>query len=166
IVGDVKSRQLDADWTAEMYLPYPQNPRSGLNFVARANADPSSLEEAARNEFRSIDRDQPISQVTTLERLRSRSVAQPRFNTLLLGLFAAVAMALAAVGIYGVMSYSVMQRVHEIGVRMALGARARDVLKLVIGQGAKLALIGVSIGLAAAAALTRLMRGLLFGVSE
>jgi putative ABC transport system permease protein len=164
IVGDVKHQRLDADLTAEMYVPYPQNPSRSLDFVVRTAAEPSALAAAARNEFRNIDQDQPISQITTLAQLRSRSVTQPRFNTLLLGLFATIALALAAVGVYGVMSYSITLRTHEIGIRMALGARAGDVLKLVVKQGMALALIGMTLGLTASLALTRLMSDLLFDV--
>jgi putative ABC transport system permease protein len=164
IVGDVRHRRLDGDLTAEMYVPYPQNPYPDLGFVVRTGADQMSLAAAARNELRKIDLDQPITEITTLAQLRSRSVAQPRFNTMLLGLFAAIALALAAVGVYGVISYSVAQRTHEIGIRVALGARAGDVLRFVVGQGMTLVLIGIAVGLAASFALTRLMEGLLFGV--
>jgi putative ABC transport system permease protein len=165
IVGDVKHRRLDAELTSEMYLPYPQNPRPNLSFVARTNVDQTSLAAAARNELRNIDRDQPISEITSLAQLRSRSVAQPRIITLLLGLFAAIALALATVGIYGVISYSVTRRTHEIGIRVAMGARAVDVLKLVLRQGMALILIGIVIGLASSFALMRLMSNMLFEVS-
>jgi ABC-type antimicrobial peptide transport system permease subunit len=151
--------------SAEMYVPYPQNPDPWLNFVVRTGGDQQSMAAAVRNELRKIDRDQPITEITTLAQLRSRSVAQQRLNTLLVGLFAAIALALAAIGVYGVISYSVTQRTHEIGIRVALGAQAGDVLKLVVGQGMALVLIGIAVGLAASFALTRLMEGLLFDVS-
>jgi putative ABC transport system permease protein len=146
-------------------LPYPQNPRPDFSFVARARDGEASLAAVARNELRNVDRDQPISEIATLAQLRSRSVAQSRFNTLLLGLFAAIALALAAVGVYGVISYSVTRRTHEIGIRVALGARAIDVMKLVLRQGMTLVFIGIVIGLASSFALTRLMSNLLFDVS-
>jgi putative ABC transport system permease protein len=112
-----------------------------------------------------VDKDQPVSNIRTMEDILSKSIARQRFTMLLLGIFAGVALLLAAVGIYGVMSYSLAQRTHEIGIRMALGAQSRDVLKLAVGQGLKLVLIGVAIGLVAALGLTRVLKSLLFGVS-
>jgi putative ABC transport system permease protein len=135
------------------------------NLTIRSAGDPLSLAAAVRREARAIDPDQPVAAVRTMEQVLNESVAAPRYRTWLLGLFAAVALILAGVGIYGVISYTVAQRTHEIGVRMALGARSPDVLKLVVGQGIKLALAGVLLGLGGAWALTRLVRNLLFGVS-
>jgi len=131
----------------------------------RVAGDPPAIVGAVRNEIRAIDREAPIDSVKTLDQRLTESVAQPRFNTLLLALFAGVAMTLTAVGLYGVMAFSVTARTREIGVRVALGARGADVLRLVISQGMKLTLIGVAIGMVAALALTRLMKGLLFGVA-
>jgi putative ABC transport system permease protein len=127
--------------------------------------NPTNLTPAIREQIWALDKDMPIANVATMDRLLAESVAQPRFRTLLLGIFATLALALASIGIYGVISYSVTQRTHEIGIRMALGAQARDVSKLVVLEGMALALIGVAIGLAASFALTRLMESLLFEVS-
>jgi len=166
IVKDVKQREWTAEPMREMYLPYLQNPApSYLTLVARTTADPLSLAAAVRNEVWTIDKDVPVSQVASMEQVIAGATGGPRFNLLLLNLFASVALILAAVGIYGVMAYSVSQRTHEIGIRLALGAQTTDVIKLVVGQGMALTLIGVAIGLAAAFAVTRLMSSLLFGVS-
>jgi putative ABC transport system permease protein len=136
-----------------------------MTLVARVTGDPTNLTAAIRSAVLQIDKEQPIANIRTLDQILSTSIAQQRFSMLLLGVFAAVAMLLAAVGIYGVLSYSVTQRTHEVGIRMALGAGRREVLRLVIGHGMLLTLIGVAAGLVAAFALTRLMSTLLFNVS-
>jgi putative ABC transport system permease protein len=136
-----------------------------MTLVVRTGSNPPLLTSAIRNAVLSIDKTQPLSDVKTLDQYVAASIAQQRLSTFLLGIFAAVAMALSAVGIYGVMSYSITQRTHEIGIRRALGASRSNILKLVVGYGMFLTLIGVVIGLASAFALTRLMSALLFGVS-
>jgi putative ABC transport system permease protein len=166
VVKDVRQFGLNADPKPQMYLSYMQ---AGIfkptYLVVRTDVEPLSLAAAVRGAVWEIDKDQPVSNVRTMEDVLSGSIARERFSMLLLGIFAAVALVLAAVGIYGVMSYSVAQRSHEIGIRMALGAQRSDVLKLAVGQGLNLLLIGVVIGLAAAVILTRVMSSLLFGVS-
>jgi len=132
--------------------------------VVRASGDPASLAPAIQSEVSALDKNVTVSQVQTMDQVVEDSTAQPRFYLLLLGTFAAVALVLAAVGIYGVMSYSVSRRTHEIGIRMALGAERRDVLRLVVGQGMILAVLGAGVGLIAALGLTRLMSSLLYGV--
>jgi putative ABC transport system permease protein len=136
-----------------------------MTFVIRTRGDATAVISAARNVIRALDPEQPVADVRTMESLIGTSMARARFNTLLLTIFAVVASLLAGVGIYGVMACSVAQRTREIGVRMALGARANDVLKLVVRRGMTLSLAGVAIGVAASFALTRLMETLLFNVS-
>jgi putative ABC transport system permease protein len=164
VVGDVKHRGLTIESGAEVYVPHPQLPHSAMNIVARAEGDPLSIVAAVRNEAFAIDRNQPVANIRTMEQYLADSVARPRFHTVLLGLFAALALALAVVGIYGVMSYFVTQRTHEIGIRLALGARSRDVSRMVVRQGMALTVSGLVIGLALAFAVTRLLTKLLYGV--
>jgi len=165
IVNDVKHYGLDQEPKPQTYEPFLQKPAPNMTLVVRTGGNPPLLTSAIRNAVLSIDKTQPLSDVKTLDQYVAASIAQQRLSTFLLGIFAAVAMALSAVGIYGVMSYSITQRTHEIGIRRALGASRSNILKLVVGYGMLLTLIGVVIGLAGAFALTRLMSALLFGVS-
>ncbi len=170
VVGNVKHRGLDLEDKPEFYVPFLQPLFAEANvqpmyLVARTSSEPLSAAAVVRHEVAAIDRDQPVSNLLTMEQRIADSVAPRRFNMFLLGLFAALALILAAIGIYGIMAFSVAQRTHEIGVRMALGARRADVLRLVLRNGFKLALIGIALGLAIAFAATRLMSSLLYGVS-
>jgi putative ABC transport system permease protein len=166
IVGDVKHRSLDAEAGPEFYVTYLQAPTPSASLVVRTKTDEmNAVIPAIRNVLAQLDPDQPIADVRTMNGLLAESTASRRFNMLLLGIFALMALVLTGVGIYGVMSYSVMQRSHEIGIRMALGAQSRDVFRLVVGQGMMLALIGVVMGIIGALAMTRIMASLLYGVS-
>jgi putative ABC transport system permease protein len=165
VVGDVKSNGLDDDAAATMYLPFRQAPRPWITFVARTTGDPQNFVQPISKAIYAVDKEQAITSVRTMEQVLTESLAGRRFNMTLLITFSALALMLAAVGVYGVMSYSVMLRKRELGIRMALGARAVDVLRLVLGQGLALTLIGVGVGMAGAYALTRLMSSLLYGVS-
>ena len=165
IAGDVRDTSLESDARPCVYLPYPQFPSSGMTLVVRAGVDPKALISAIRDEVWAVDKDQPVTDAKTMGQYVSDSVSRRRFNALLLTTFASLALILASVGIYGVMAYSVSQRVHEIGIRVALGAQSSDVIKLVIGRGIMLVLAGVAIGLGGALALTRVMTSLLYGVS-
>ena len=166
VVADVRRNGLDVNVQPEMYASYLQRPERRLNVVIRTDArDASQLIPAARAEVKAFDPNQIIWRTQTLEQLLSTSVAPRRFNMLLLGIFACVALVLAAVGLYGVMSYSVSWRTREIGIRMALGARRADVLRLVVRQGMTMTLIGLALGLVGAFSISRVLRGLLHGVS-
>jgi len=165
VVKDVKHFGLDADTPPTMYFPMRQVPARAMNLIARTTGDPLNLAPSLRAQVWAGDHNLAIANLGTMKDLVSASVVQQRFILLLLGCFAALALLLATVGIYGVMSYAVTQRTHEIGIRMALGARMADVLKLIVRNGIMLTLIGVAIGLTLAFALTRLMTSLLFGVT-
>ncbi|MGH9854526.1 MAG: ABC transporter permease, partial [Blastocatellia bacterium] len=165
VTTDVKHFGLSQDARVSMFFPHQQRPSRRMNIVLRTATDPASLTSTLRGAVTAMDRNLAVSNIDTMEEITAQSIGQERFTLLLLGMFAALALLLSMAGIYGVMSYAVAQRTREIGVRMALGAEAGNVLRLVIGQGMLLALIGVGIGLAGSLALSRLMKTMLFGVS-
>ena len=165
VVGDVKARGLDSDSSTMMYLPFKQSPRPFMSFVVRTSSNPESLIQPVSKAIYSIDNEQALTDVQTMEQVLTQSLSGQRFNMTLLLAFAGVALMLAAVGVYGVMNYTVTLRRRELGIRMALGAAKMDVLRLVLGQGLTLTLIGVGAGLISAYALTRLMASLLYGVT-
>lgn len=165
VVRHIRHHRLDADVREQVYYPHAMRSFSGMTLAIRTTVDPSSLIGAVRDAVRSIDRDQPVYRIRTMDELVARALAPARFTLLLLLIFAGVAAVLAVVGIYGVISHAVTERTHEIGVRMALGAGAADVFKLVVGQGLILTLAGVAIGVGASFAVTRVMTGLLYEVA-
>lgn len=164
VVGRVKQDSLDSNPRIAFYLPHTQFPTRAMTVAFRGRTDPAAMLSASRNELRNLDPDLPMYRVRTMEQQVNESLAQRRFSMLLLGVFASVALALATIGIYGVMAYLVNQGTRELGIRIALGASQRNILSLVVRQGMALAFSGVTIGLAAAFLLTRLIRSLLFGV--
>ena len=155
---------MEGELMSDVYLPFAQEPRNMMTLVVRANGDPAALVPAIRREIRAFDPDLPVVRMSTMEDLVGTSVAGRRFNALLLGLFGGVALVLSLIGTYGVISYGVAQRIQEIGIRAALGARAGDVLRLVVGRAMRLTVAGILIGLAGAFLLTGVLRELLYGV--
>lgn len=165
VVGDVKDEGLAGNGSMALYEPYPQKPWSGMTVFLRTGGDPSQVAGALRSQVLALDKDQPVAAIATGDELMANAVAQPQLRTLLLAVFAGVALVLAGFGVYGVMSNAVAQRTHEIGVRMALGAQRGAMLRLVVGHGVRLTLIGVVFGTGGALLLTRLMKGFLFQVT-
>ncbi|HKS27513.1 MAG TPA: ABC transporter permease [Pyrinomonadaceae bacterium] len=167
IVGDIRHEKLETETEPEYYSSFYQLPERAVNLVVRAapGADPASLQLTVRSAIKQLDNDQLIWEMKTMEQRRAESVARRRFNMMLVGIFASLALLLAALGIYGVMSYTVTQRTHEIGIRIALGAQTRDIIRMVVVQGMTLALVGVGAGLLAAFGVTRVMASLLYGVT-
>src|SRR6266516_2710115 len=166
IVGDVRHERLDTESGPEYYVPYSQSPEAFMSLVVRSSAaNPDSLAASLREVIKQMDKDQYVPAIHPMTKLVAESVARRRFNALLTGLFAVVALLLASGGIFGVLNSTVAQRTPEIGLRVALGAQTRDVLRLVLGQGVRLILFGLALGLAASFALTRVLRGMLYGVT-
>jgi putative ABC transport system permease protein len=164
VVGDVRNRGLDAQAQAAFFVPFSQSPDSTMEVALLTAVEPTSMATAVRNAVAAIDPQQPTLDISTMDERLAASVAPRRFNLLLLASFALLAMLLAGVGIYGVVSYAAVERTHEVGVRMALGAQRRDVLKLIVAQGMVLLLIGIGVGLIGASLLTRFLSALLYGV--
>ncbi len=164
VIGDIKRKGLTADFDPQYYLPYGQAMITNPYLVVRSNGDPAAMQAAVGAVIHESDKSVPVYQASTMEEYLSKSAAQPRFQTFLLSCFAVISLTLAAVGLYGLLSYMVVQRTLEIGVRMALGAQRWDVLRMIVLRGLTLALVGVGLGMAASVALTRLISGMLFEV--
>ena len=166
MAANVRSLELREEPVSELYFSASQNPFPAMSLVIRSSVEPSALSSAVRQVVSEVDRSVPVSNIETMDRIVSESITQPRFNLFLLGLFSTVAMLLSAAGIYGVTAYTVTQRTHEVGIRLALGAQVSDVLKMILGQGMAVIGIGLVLGLVSAFLLMRLLRSLLFGVGE
>jgi putative ABC transport system permease protein len=164
IVGDIREGALNKEPEPAIYWSHAREPYPTMALVVRTSGDAARFGAAVQKEIRAIDPEQPIADVRTLKQVIAKSIARPKFNTLLLAIFAGVALVLASVGLYGVMNYSATQRTHEVGIRMALGATRGDIMRLVVGNGMLLTLIGIGIGVVASIGLTRVMQSFLFGV--
>ncbi len=165
VIGDVLHSGLDSQPRPEMFVPYHQSWTPQMTFVVKTKVDPAAMLPLVKTAIREVRPNQTFAKTATMDQLVSESLRQRRFNLVLLVSFAVLALVLAGIGVYGSINYSTRQRTHEIGLRMALGAQPRDVLRMVVGHGLVLALLGIGIGLIASFALTRLMKGLLFGIS-
>jgi putative ABC transport system permease protein len=165
IIGDLKQIKLDGEVRPEIYVPFLQFTVFSMSLVVRTSSDPSSLTSSILQQISRVDPDQPVFRVKTMDQYLGESMGPRRLSTTLLGAFAAFALLLAAIGVYSVMNYLVSQRRHEIGIRMALGASQREILKLVVGQGMWISLLGIGFGIAAALLLTRIMTSLLYGIT-
>jgi putative ABC transport system permease protein len=165
IAGDVKQNGLTKETKPHTYEPFAQAPNQFMTLIVRSSTDPSSLVPAIRSQVLALDSELPLQRVTTLDRVIANSIRQQRFTSLVLSVFAVVALLLAAAGLYGVISYSVAQRTHELGIRAALGAQVKDVMQVVLRQGMAYVIAGEVIGIVGAFVLTRLLGGLLFGVT-
>ena len=165
LVGDVLQRSAAEPAVPMLFVPFAQRTIRSVKIVVRATGDPVALATAIRTEIRALDQELAIADITPMTQLVVRSLTAPRFYTSLLALFAGVGLVLAAIGVFGVMSYAVAQRVREISIRLALGALPRDVLRMIVGRALGLSAIGVVVGLAAAMALGRVIQGQLFGVA-
>jgi putative ABC transport system permease protein len=165
VAGDIKNKGLAEETQAQVYIPFPQLPWGNMNLLVRTDVPPQSMASAVRKQISAVDADQPVTSIQTIDELMDSSRAQPRFTMLLLAAFSFAALALAVIGIYGVLAYSVAQRRHEMAIRLALGAERGDILRLVVRQGLMLALAGVGLGLLAAFLMTRLMSSMVYDVS-
>lgn len=165
VVADIKMQGLESPVEPAVYVPFEQNPNRRFSLVIRSGSDPAGLTAAVRKEVLSLDADQPISDVRTMNELLSDSLLVRRLSVWMLGVFAALALVLASIGIYGLTAYSVSRMTHDIGLRMALGAQRKNILRVVVWRGISAAVVGVAVGLPLAFSLTRLMRALLFGVT-
>jgi putative ABC transport system permease protein len=165
VVGNVHQMGLDTAPEPTVYWPYPELVMSGMTILVRTANNPLATASAARSALQQLDPEPPLAGVATMDQLLADSLSRSRFTMLLLGIFSAVALVLAAVGIYGLIAYSVTQRTQELGIRIALGAQRRDVLRLVLGEGARLTLLGLALGVLAALAVSRLLATMLFGIS-
>ena len=166
IVGDIRQTNLGDEPTPGIYVPYTQEIMPWQTLVIRTKSDPMALAAPIRHEVKALDPEQPVARIATMDELKDASTAQPRFRTFLLGAFASIALLLSAIGIYGVMAYTVGRRTSEIGIRMALGARPANILRLIVGESMKLTILGVSLGLVGAYAASRAIKNLLFGVTS